>query len=537
MFKDRREILKRLVLYPFLFVLYTILVPLSGNLDQMDPALALRPLAILLLAAAAGFLLFYALFRDWQYAGFLVFMALAFFFLFGHLYRLAQGLLPVQDKNLKELILLLLWGVFLAALSARRIWSSLGGRVWMTPFFNLVFALALVYPAYLIAVDLLKRAHQPQTAQAKVLPGTGDISLDCGSRPDIYLIILDAYGREDVLAGLYNIDNQPFLDYLDGKGFYIASESHTNYIQTVFSIPSVLNFKYIDVAGEGVNGADYFRGLVKDNRIMSVLKGCGYQTVAIESGFFFTNQPDVDVYYSRGNDLNVFENLLLSSSPWEVVSDQLGLEPPAESYEAQRRRVLYSFRRLETLARTPGPKFVFAHIISPHPPFVFDAEGRPVEPNRGYSIGDGEDFAGDLDEYRTGYADQVQFVNQRLERAINAILSRSATPPVIIIQGDHGPGSRLNWTSPGGSCLWERASILNAYYLPGAGKEQLYPSITPVNSFRIILNAYFGAQLEQLPDRAYFTSHKLENEMIDITSERQSMLNCNEIPVETPGKK
>jgi hypothetical protein len=112
--------LKRLVLYPFLFVLYIILVPLSSNLKQMDPALALRPLAIMLFAAAAGLLLFYALFRDWQYAGFLVFMLLAFFFLFGHLYRLAQGLLPVQDKNLKELILLLLWGVLLVVLSVKR---------------------------------------------------------------------------------------------------------------------------------------------------------------------------------------------------------------------------------------------------------------------------------------------------------------------------------------------------------------------------------------------------------------------------------
>jgi hypothetical protein len=121
-----------------------------------------------------------------------------------------------------------------------------------------------------------------------------------------------------------------------------------------------------------------------------------------------------------------------------------------------------------------------------------------------------------------------------MEQTINAILSRSASPPVIIIQGDHGPGSRLNWTSPEGSCLWERTSILNAYYLPGAGKEQLYPSITPVNSFRVILNAYFGAQLEQLPDRTYFTSHKLENQVIDITSERSSLLNCKETQVETP---
>jgi hypothetical protein len=157
---------------------------------------------------------------------------------------------------------------------------------------------------------------------------------------------MDAYGREDVLAGLYNADKHSFR--LPGwQRLLRRRRGHSNYIQTVFSIP-VLNFSYIDAAGEGVNGADYFRGLVKDNRIMSALKRCGYQTVAIESGFFFTSQPDVDVFYSRGNDLNVFENLLLSNSPWEVVSDELDLEPPAESYEAHRRRVLYSFSRLKS---------------------------------------------------------------------------------------------------------------------------------------------------------------------------------------------
>jgi hypothetical protein len=169
---------------------------------------------------------------------------------------------------------------------------------------------------------------------------------------------------------------------------------------------------------------------------------------------------------------------------------------------------------------------VFAHIISPHPPFVFDVHGKPTEPARGYSVNDGDDFQGTLDEYRAGYARQVQFVNQKLEWAIDAILANSPTPPVIILQGDHGPGSRLNWGSPAKTCLWERTSILNAYYLPGGGESRLYPSISPVNSFRVVLNAYFGANLPLLPDRTYFTSHRLERQAIEITAERSSRQNC-----------
>jgi hypothetical protein len=77
------------------------------------------------------------------------------------------------------------------------------------------------------------------------------------------------------------------------------------------------------------------------------------------------------------------------------------------------------------------------------------------------------------------------------------------------------------------TCLWERTPILNAYYLPGGEDRWLYPSISPVNSFRVVLNAYFGADLPFLPDATYFTSHDLERQAIDITAERSSRANCN----------
>ena len=518
--------MKRLALYPFLFVFYVILVPLANNLGQLDPALALRSLLVLLLAAVAGLFLLKALFKDWQYAAYLVFLVFAFFFVFGHINRLAQDSLSFKNKDTAVLLLLIAWAVIFGIVSLKPVWSRLNGRVWMLPFFNLVFALALLPPGYILLTRWLLAPHQARPASAQALSDTGDTTLDCSSHPDIYYIILDAYGRQDVLNGLYAVDNQPFIDYLEGKGFYVASESHSNYIQTVFSVPSSLSYSFIDPPQKGVNGLEYFINLVEENRIMHDLKDCGYLTVAIESGFYFTEHPGTDIYLSSKDALNNFEDLLLVGSPWQVIADQLNLGPVEQSYKAHRQRVLYSFEQLGNLYKMPGPKIVFTHIISPHPPFVFDARGRPVEPGRAYSVNDGDDYKGTLAEYQSGYAMQVQFVNRKLEQAIDSILAKSPTPPVIIIQGDHGPGSHLDWDSPANTCLWERTSILNAYYLPGDGKNMLYPSISPVNSFRVVLDAYFGAELPLLPDRTYFTSHRLEGQSIDITAERTSRKNC-----------
>ena len=73
---------------------------------------------------------------------------------------------------------------------------------------------------------------------------------------------------------------------------------------------------------------------------------------------------------------------------------------------------------------------------------------------------------------------------------LTKILKSSSTPPIIIIQGDHGH-------------LGDRYSILNAYYLPGKGSQKVYPTISPVNTFRIIFDIYFGGSYGSLPDKSF----------------------------------
>ncbi|MCJ7436030.1 MAG: hypothetical protein MUO77_21340, partial [Anaerolineales bacterium] len=64
-----------------------------------------------------------------------------------------------------------------------------------------------------------------------------------------------------------------------------------------------------------------------------------------------------------------------------------------------------------------------------------------------------------------------------------------------ILQGDHGP-----WLQPKAERLW----IFNAYYFPGH-KDVLYPTISPVNTFRLVFNTYFGGKYDMLEDISYFS--------------------------------
>ncbi len=55
-----------------------------------------------------------------------------------------------------------------------------------------------------------------------------------------------------------------------------------------------------------------------------------------------------------------------------------------------------------------------------------------------------------------------------------------------------------------------RTAILNAIYFSDGDYEMLYPTMSPVNTFRIILNKWFGTQYPLLADHSYSHEHSLK---------------------------
>jgi arylsulfatase A-like enzyme len=186
------------------------------------------------------------------------------------------------------------------------------------------------------------------------------------------------------------------------------------------------------------------------------------------------------------------------------------LDRVCDPVELHRQRVCYVFDHLAESFGHDAPLFVFAHILCPHPPFVFDVNGAPVHRSTakpGVIFDDDVEAATPAERVAvvSGYRGQVQYVNRRIQRAIDAILADSSRPKIIVVQGDHGSNMTLDSTNPSGAALKERMSILNAYYVPAEIRTRLYPSITPVNTFRIILGQYFADVEGPLADESYFS--------------------------------
>jgi hypothetical protein len=173
---------------------------------------------------------------------------------------------------------------------------------------------------------------------------------------------------------------------------------------------------------------------------------------------------------------------------------------------------------------TDKPDFVFAHILAPHPPFVFGADGSPVKNKRSFNLGDGShytDAGGNTDMYLDGYINQVRFINSRMTGIIKKLIDCPQTDqPIIIIMGDHGPGSELSWTGSSTTNLRERFSILYALYLPGQDVRNIPVYTTPVNTFRYIFRDYFQSDWAPLINQSYYATWNEPYDLVNISTDR-----------------
>lgn len=483
--------LQRFPVHPFLFAVYPILALLAVNVSEVETASGWRPLLLSLFAAELLTLTMYAIFRDWKRAALLSTIVLILFYSYGHLYIFLKGVNLGGLYLFRHRTLIPIWivlGTFLIRWVSRKSF-----RVQTATYtLNLVGLFLLILPVFQLTSFLL------QSRSSQTESNLSALSLQAGDdAPDIYYIILDGYGRADVLKNEYGYDNSDFLNTLRELGFYIAECSQSNYAQTQLSLASSLNFNYIDALSDRfVPGSDDRTGLdalIHYSAVRESLEKAGYQTVAFATGFLATELRDAEYFLSPEHSvgaLNEFETLLLETTFARLLQDTNRFGLQASGSELFRERTLFTLDMLDELSYIRGPKFVYVHLIVPHPPYVFGPTGGPVKP--------AEVGTTKTQEGASHYRDQVLYINSRMTEILPEIIGNSSTPPIILLQGDHGPTVASSPRS--------RMSNLSVYLLPGIDTPA-YPTITPVNSFRIIFKEYFGQDLELLDDVSLYSDY------------------------------
>jgi hypothetical protein len=343
------------------------------------------------------------------------------------------------------------------------------------------------------------------------VPAAPDRSEAVRQGPDIYVILLDGYPRADVLQETFGFDNAAFLDELARRGFEVSQASHSNYLFTQLTLTSLFHASLLgDVEPlAGVLNGDTpaqptARRVLNGNPVFEFLRNRGYTVVTYAIPYEDPALRKADVLVQLGG-LNEFERQLIGTTFVLDVLTMLDRETSAKNLRSQ---ISESFAEIPVVAadRSLGPRFLFAHVMAPHTPFVFGPGGAPVTsglpPRFVDRIGPHNLTREEFGRLLLG---QIEYVNEEAIRAIDAITASSPTPPIVIVMSDHGPrGEGVDPATATDDELRTAFGTLFAASTPGF--EDVFPDdVTPAQVMAYLLNVYFDAEMP-IPASGTFAS-------------------------------
>ena len=381
-------------------------------------------------------------------------------------------------------------------------------------------SVALVF----LAVPWRSALRSPELPKPPVPVATPDATTS--PLPDIYVIVLDAYGRHDVLKTLYGFDDSPFVDGLRQRGFQVPTKSRANYLQTALAVGALFRLDYWRTPPQEGDGLDAVIGAqqnVANAPLMKILRERGYHRVAISTGGPVTPSFADTLLYDNTAPPGYFrelENVALDRGPLAPIP-----RGQDKDYARHRQSLRGAFRALGEPPPGPAPHFVFCHILAPHPPFVFGSKGEERTPSKPFHIGDATDYSQSGEGYREGYAGQAEFVGKSILEALDRLRAASKRPAALLIVGDHGPRRFTDWGDLSQTYAPEGFGNLVAIALPEGKPVPIPDETTPLNALRFLLNGALDTRLAPLPDRSFYSTLKAGFTFTDVTDAARKPVN------------
>jgi len=485
---------KSIVIHPFLFAFFPIFFLFSYNINTVLPEEIILPSLIMLFGSFILWITIGFVLKNWKKSGLIVTLGLVLFFLYGHIYIFLIEVVQAEFVShlflLSVFLVLFIIGTYFFIRTKKNLFN-------VTTILNGVVISLIVLSSINITTfyfdnsNFFEPLNIKQEKNAEVMSNIED-------SPDIYFIILDEYADADMLKEYLNYDNQEFISFLEENGFFVASESFSNYPRTRVSVPSTLNMEYLhlyyeELEGRRFNDAALHYFIYENAEVINHLKSKNYTIVTFSSAFDkYIKTTDLRLCYFDFSTMNFhpseFVALFVKTTMLNPIHVNLLETGPRAS-------TLCTFSGLTKVPDLEGkPKFVFAHIMMPHQPYVFGPNGERLSLK-------GDEFSttfnGDL------YIGQLQFVNKKMKEIILKLLDTD-DPPVIIILSDHGFRHGKNiFEKPTKEFLEKRYNNFKAYYFPGKERNLLFEETTNVNVFRVFFNLYFNDKFEILEDKIF----------------------------------
>jgi len=330
-------------------------------------------------------------------------------------------------------------------------------------------------------------------------------------KPDVYLILLDAYSGDTTLKIDYGFDNSEFKNKLKERGFFVPKNSFSNYPNTELSMPSIMNMVYLDNFTDAMNKDSKDKlaliELRQENNVMNIFQANGYHITTYYGGIYVEGkyQDAYDTlcgaYFTQNSDLQ--RSFVQTYFPVAFLRDTFFNDFRHNDLEC----AFSEFINFEK--KNERPQFVYAHLFLPHPPFTYDAEGNHVQDTYAHNRFDSI--------LKDAYLQQTIFANKKSIELVDSIQQRDSDA-VIIVMSDHGGRLGVSWDNPTEIDYYRALNNISAFYFPDQ-EENMPKEIAAVNVFRTLFNLYLDADYEILEDKQMWYVPERPYDLIDVTAE------------------
>lgn len=300
---------------------------------------------------------------------------------------------------------------------------------------------------------------------------------------DLIIVVLDGFGRGDVLSSVYGYENETLASGIESIGGTIVPGAVTNYVATSFSVPSILSLQYLPWPLTDLHNGYRIRleeAAGGRNEIGHLLQENGYSYSNLEGAWSRSNCTDlIDRCIKKPFYDDLVNAWLHRATPFSSLVGFSWGHPFPRSVEPtlnQLRVVIDDAQANNT------PDFVVAHVLSPHTPYILE-ESCAVSRS-------------------ATYATQAECVSAQLIEAIQNVSGET----VIMIVGDHGPvpeavaNTRIeDWSDDD---LKIRFATLAAIRMPDSC-EQPEDETTLINISRAAVACALGVELPPIENRVF----------------------------------
>ena len=326
-------------------------------------------------------------------------------------------------------------------------------------------------------------------------------------KPNIIYIVPDCYPslqyQKEILG-----KNSYYLDSsLKRMGFFVIEDGKSNANRTPFSMAATFQMEY--PAWLTSNTTDNPHAY---NKAVSLVKNASIFQILTQYSYRFFNLSNLDIadepalkkssFLTMPTEYLIFYNTLPHCLQRELLwryNPLLGITEEKRiirnksllGYQKNYTQKLYdSIKALPLDKKERQPAFVYAHLLMPHFPYFFDSSGN-ANPDKII-------FGTQMVRNKTNFKNYIGYTDLKLTALLQSLLDKFGSNSIIILQSDHGIADLDSKRKE------DAFSNYSAFYFPDGDYKMLYRGMSNINTFRIVLNKYFGQQLPMLKDYSIY---------------------------------